>query len=56
MPEPADKPTPQCPVCGGASELKQVLRFDQEYHLFYRCLVCTAVFPVVEPIGRREMG
>ena len=56
MPETADKPTPKCPICAGASELKQVLRFDSEYHFFFRCVVCTTVFPIVEQIGRPQPG
>jgi hypothetical protein len=52
MPEPLEKPTPPCPVCAGMSELKQILRREHEYHCFFRCVVCTVIFPVVEPIAR----
>jgi hypothetical protein len=38
------------PGLGGASELKQVLRRDNEYQMFFRCLICTAVFPIVQAI------
>ena len=45
---------PKCPMCAAPAELKEVLRRDDHLHYFFRCLVCTVVFPVVQLIKARE--
>ena len=53
MPE-ANLHAPKCPMCAGDAELKEVLRREDHLHSFFRCRVCTVIFPVVELIKKRE--
>ena len=45
----AEKQTPTCPLCGGISRLKEVLRHLYSIHTFYICEVCEIQFPVIAP-------
>jgi hypothetical protein len=39
---------PPCPMCSGASRLKEVLPHRDGLHYFFKCLVCAVEYPVIE--------
>ncbi len=45
---PPQRPPPQCPMCAGATRLKEVLRHRNGLHYSFRCVVCEVIIPVVE--------
>jgi uncharacterized Zn finger protein len=45
--------TPPCPMCASDTVLKEMLRYGEAIHYFFKCVSCALVYPVSEDGGRK---